>query len=209
MASQVSFSNDFEFFDSSDDGSPLPALNFEENAAPPQPVDAVLATDKGLNSTLHPGNDGLSPKSSQSSTVESTSTKRTDGTSSTKTSYSGGDVAMTDRVDVKEEWKPEDFIHDDEDRTFTLFDGTVDPSAIENHFDFTAGQMQDQWTFNSASTSPGSVTAPATETASPSEASPEAQPGTQALPEAAAFNSPRNMDFSVCEPLNLAKSPTC
>jgi hypothetical protein len=164
MSAPADLNAEFEFFDSSDDGSPLPALNFETALDSLQPLDAGASADpKGASlSALRPVGGELSPKSSQGSTAESSSSQRTHGSASTKTSFSGGDVVMTDGLDVKSEWKPEDFIHDDEDQTFTLFDGTVDPSSIENPFGFNDGQMPTDFEFNSASSSPG----PFAETAS-------------------------------------------
>jgi hypothetical protein len=207
MAGQIDFNHEFEFFDSSDDGSPLPALNFEADIASPQPSHVYLSRDKGLDSTLHPGNDGLSPKSSEASTAESSSSKRTGGTSSTKTSFSGGaDVLMTDRPNFKPVWKPEDFVHDEEDRTFTMFDGTVNPSAIENTFDFMDGQVHDQYGFESTSTSPGPFTATATDIASPSAASSAAQHSTQPAASGAASMQSRDASFSVSKLLAVVVS---
>jgi hypothetical protein len=195
MANRIEF-NEFDYFDSSDDGSPLPTLNLEAGPGSPPATRTAAIEDKGLNSTLHPGTDGLSPKSSEASTIESSSTRRTGGTSSTKTSFSGGDVAMTD---VKPDWQPDEFINEEveEDHTFTLYPETVDPSAIENAFDVGVGQIPDQYVFNSASTSPGPFTSTATDIASPSTVPDEGLRRTGSGGAAAAASFHPNRAFSV------------
>ncbi len=113
-----------EFIFDSEESSPSPLPNLFEGDA----EDALRALDTAaagdhkayLSPSLTfatPAADA-SPQSvtgSHDSLSDSSSSKRTQSTASTKTTYTGGDVIMTDGPGFKENWEFSDFIHDPND----------------------------------------------------------------------------------------------
>ena len=133
-----------EYMLESDDGSPLPYLDFDSTSDTLQFLDSTRAADPKsfvpATETLAAPQPDLPPphslNGSQDSLSDSSSSKRADSATSSKSTFTGGDVMMSDAGDVKAEWKFEDFVNGDDDTTFADGDGTVNPSSIENSFSF-------------------------------------------------------------------------
>jgi hypothetical protein len=137
-----------EYMLESEDGSPLPYLDFDTTSDTLQFLDSNRPTD--TKALFTSGGDlngstqsGMSPNSligSQDSLSDSSSSKRTESSASTKSTFTGGDVLMTDVTVAKQEWRFEDFVHGEEDMPFNHGDGTINPSTIDNSFSFTSLQ---------------------------------------------------------------------
>lgn len=156
-----------EYMLESDEGSPLPVIDFghdsdtlafPENlkdpavkAAYPTPTFAPLAA---ANNFVSPQS---LPESRDSLSASSSSSKRTGRSFSAKSTFTTEDVTMSDGVEPQGAFKMSDFINDDEeeDAASQNGDGTINPSSIDNTFQFgvpTSDHIRDP---NSALNSPG------------------------------------------------------
>jgi hypothetical protein len=170
MAPDAVFSG--EYMLESDEGSPLPMLDFSndsdtlafhqisKNAAvkPPYPTPtyAPLAVPNNFVSpqSLPESRDSLSASSSGSSY------KRTGRSFSAKSTFTTDDVTMNDGLVTKETWDMSDFINDDDEETPASQvsqggDGTINPSSIDNPFQFGAPSTNHIRGTTSVSNSPG------------------------------------------------------
>lgn len=154
-----------EYMLESDEGSPLPVIDFghdsdtlafPENSKDPA-VKAAYAAP--TFEPLAAANTFVSPQSlpesrDSLSASSSASSKRTGRSFSAKSNFTTEDVTMSDGLEAQDAWKMSDFINDDEEED-TTGDGTIDPSSIDNPFQFgapTSNHIRDP---NSASNSPG------------------------------------------------------
>lgn len=165
MAPDTTFSN--EYMLESDEGSPLPMIDFGNdtdtlaflgttkspvgNISYPTPDFTPLATGSSFVSpqSLLESRDAFSASSSSSS-------KRTGSSFSAKSTFTAGDVTMSDGHEPKNEFKMSDFIEEfDEDYSAVEDgDGTINPSAIDNPFQFGAPISNQPRGSMSASNSP-------------------------------------------------------
>jgi hypothetical protein len=142
MSSNINYQG--EYILESDDGSPLPIIDsFNENLDAYDTTDYLDASRAGQPkdhfespAISHlPAPQVVGSPLDQDSLSDSSSSKRTGSTRSTK-STTGGDTIMSDGKDVKEEaWKFADYVNDDEetgeDTGMGGTDGTINPSALE------------------------------------------------------------------------------
>ncbi|KAJ9133624.1 Ankyrin repeat protein [Coniochaeta hoffmannii] len=167
MAPDAVFSS--EYMLESDEGSPLPMLDFGNDSdtlafhdmskdaaakAPyPTPTYAPLAVPNNFVSpqSLPEARDSLSASSSSSSS------KRTGRSFSAKSTMTTDDVTMSDGLEQKDAWKMSDFINDDEDDgpASQGGDGTIDPSSIDNPFQFGAPSSNHNRDATTVSNTPG------------------------------------------------------
>lgn len=143
MSSNINYQG--EYILESDEGSPLPIIdNFNENLDGYDTTHYLDASRAGQPkdhfespAISHlPAPQVVGSPLSQDSLSDSSSSKRTGSTRSTKSPFTGGDTIMSDGNDVKEEaWKISDFVNDDEetgeDTGMGGTDGTINPSALE------------------------------------------------------------------------------
>ncbi|KAB5582634.1 ankyrin repeat protein [Coniochaeta sp. 2T2.1] len=138
-----------EYMVESDEGSPLPMLDFDDpdiltflnttETGPgkvpyPTPTFAPLAAPNNLVSPQS------LPESRDSLSASSSSSKRTGRSFSAKSNFTTDDITMGDAGDSKDSWKMSDFINEDEEEESDAVqgDGTIDPSSIENPYQFGA-----------------------------------------------------------------------
>ena len=150
MDGMEEYNNEFIFDSEESSPSPLPNLFEGDTEDALQALDTAAAGDhKGYLSpslTFATPAADASPQSvtgSHDSLSDSSSSKRTQSTTSTKTTYTGGDVMMTDGPNFKESWEFSDFIHDPNepptDPTALLTGAALDDAAdlvadIQNSF---------------------------------------------------------------------------
>jgi hypothetical protein len=157
-----------EYMLESDEGSPLPVIDFGDDsdtlafpqnskdpavkATYPTPTFAPLAVPNNFVSpqSLPESRDSLSASSSSSS-------KRTGRSFSAKSTFTTDDVTMSDGLEPQDAWKMSDFINDDEEEESASQqgDGTINPSSIDNPFQFGAPTSNHIRHPISASNSPG------------------------------------------------------
>lgn len=159
--------NDFhgEYLLESDEGSPLPLIDFGDSDTLHFLDTTRQGGQKGQEvyptpniSHLAIPQSGISPQSQQTfqdSLSDSSSSKRTGSSFSTKSPFTGGDVTMSDGPESRDELKMEDWIQDaDEDFTTEAGDGTINPSAIEAGYIFGTQSTNHKHEPTSASNSP-------------------------------------------------------
>ncbi|KAJ9141939.1 Ankyrin repeat protein [Pleurostoma richardsiae] len=184
MSPSTFFNTEYDLLDSDDStgNSPIPFLEFINDSDALQALDASRVGDsKALQSPkphLAVPQAGATVDSpcefSGSSSSDSSSSKRAESASSTKTDMTSGDVMMADGLGMKAEpdWEPENYVNGDANGF--LFDGTIDPSSIENTFDFGDRNMDNNhFEFASASNTPSPFATTATSTTD--AVSPQAQ----------------------------------
>ncbi len=139
MDGMEDYSGEFIFDSEENTPSPLPILpDYDDNAGDAlQALDTAAAGDERgyLSPSLTFATPAVetSPQSangSHDSLSDSSSSKRTQSTTSTKTTFTGGDVMMSDGPETKEGWQFSDFIHGDDEGTqeaaFQLADNAFD-----------------------------------------------------------------------------------
>lgn len=158
-----------EYMLESDEGSPLPMIDFGDES------DTLTFLDSNKGPTVKPPyptptfaplsvpNNFVSPQSlpesrdSLSASSSSSSGKRTGRSFSAKSTFTTDDVTMSDGLELKDAWKMSDFINDEDEEEATVEqgDGTINPSSIDNPFQFGAPTSHHIRDPASASNSPG------------------------------------------------------
>ncbi|KAJ2905136.1 hypothetical protein MKZ38_006213 [Zalerion maritima] len=222
MSVPPEFNTEFEPFESDDVDvlaaqSPLQFLDF-----PGSETDGLVAFDPPSNAKgiLSPADfsisspAAISPGSAndsfQDSCSDSASEKRAASSASSKTPPSAGDLTMTDGPIVKPEWPIDALIQDDDPYHFQLFgEGTINPSTLDQTSGFNDKLMENDFDFESASSSPSPFNAAKTESpqmsstnaTTPAQAQapaqvPPAGPATRAVPPTAILQ-PNNRKTAV------------
>jgi hypothetical protein len=122
-------------------GSPVVSKSsFTERAVP-----ALDTRTLSTPSTASP------PGSYRDSSSESSEYKRKSSSDSSRSAQTSADVMMNDEMDMGE-WKADIMGHDA--LNFSSYDGTINPSKMNANFDFSDKNMDDDFDFESASSSP-------------------------------------------------------
>jgi len=128
-------------------GSPNPT-----NLKSPRPQQASLLDTRVQQSLSAPST--ASPAGSyQDSSSESSGYQRKSSSGSSQSALTSGDVMMADDADMGD-WKAEDIIARNDAAAFGGYGGTIDPSAINNNYEFSDKTMENDFDFESAASSP-------------------------------------------------------
>lgn len=171
MSGRLDSDPDFEFFDSSfsleaaaspgvflaEDfatdshpfatfGSPTPS-NFKSPLPDPSSV-----LDTKIHQPLSAPSTASSAGSYQDSSSDSSRYKRKSSSDSSRSALTSGDL-MADDTDMGD-WKVDDVMRESDMQTFGGYDGTVNPSSMDNGFAFNDKTMENDFDFDSAASSP-------------------------------------------------------
>jgi hypothetical protein len=175
MSGRLDSDPDFEFFDTNlpQDTSNSPGIFFGEdlaaenspfvnfNSPPPSAFKSPLPSKAATINTKvpHPlsAPSTASPTGSLDSSSESSGYKRKSSSESSRSALTAGDIMMAD--EEMADWKVDDMmgeLTDVNDPSMGLepFDGTIDPTSMDNNYHFTDKSMENDFDFESAASSP-------------------------------------------------------
>ena len=173
MSGRLDSDPDFEFFDSNTlpvEGANSPGFFLDEdfatessqyyfgspnpsNVKSPLPQQASLL-DTRVQQPLSAPSTASPVGSYQDSSSESSGYKRKSSSDSSRSALTSGDVMMNDDTDMGD-WKPEDMLAGNEALAFGGYEGTIDPSAMNNNYGaFSDKTMENDFDFESAASSP-------------------------------------------------------
>ena len=165
MSGRVDSDPDFEFFDSNNpDAGNSPGIFMAEDFATDSPQFPGFGSPDTAKSPLQERANLLDTKLQQSLSAPSTASpagsypdSASDSSgykrkSSTDSSRSAGDVMMADDTDMGD-WKVDDMMTT-EAHSYSGFDGTINPSAMDANFGFNDKSMENDFDFESAASSP-------------------------------------------------------
>jgi hypothetical protein len=151
---------DFDYFDSSNqDAGDSPAMYLAEDfATDSPPFLGSFASPNTVKSSLPDRASRLhtklkEPLSAPSSSSPAGSYQDSSSDSSGYKRKLSSDSLMADDADMGD-WKLDDMMRGNEQQNFDGFDGTINPSAMDVNFEFTDKAMENDFDFESATSSP-------------------------------------------------------
>jgi hypothetical protein len=128
-------------------GSPNPTSHKSPLPDKASLLDTRVQQSLSAPSTASPGG------SYQDSSSESSGYKRKSSSDSSRSVLTSGDIMMADDTDMGD-WKVEDMIGGNDSTAFGGYNGTIDPSSMNNNFEFSDKTMENDFDFESAASSP-------------------------------------------------------
>jgi hypothetical protein len=126
-----------------------------EASKSPLPDRATASTflDTNVHQTLSAPSTASPAGSYQDSSSDSSGYKRKSSSESSRSAITTADTMMADDMDMGD-WKADDIIRRNDAPNFGGYDGTINPSAMQTHFEFSDKTMENDFDFESAASSP-------------------------------------------------------
>lgn len=119
----------------------------------PERTTASSFLDTKLHQTLSAPSTASPAGSYQDSSSDSSGYKRKSSSESSRSAFTSADTMMADDMDMVD-WKNDDILQRDDALSFNSYDGTINPSVMDTNFEFCDKTMENDFDFESATSSP-------------------------------------------------------
>lgn len=109
--------------------------------------------DTNLHQTLSAPSTASPAGSYRDSSSDSSRYKRKSSSDSSRSAITSADIMMADDMDMGD-WKADDMVRGNDGTSFGVYDGTINPSAMDTNFEFSDKTMENDFDFDSAASSP-------------------------------------------------------
>jgi len=119
----------------------------------PDRATASSFLETNLHQTLSAPSTASPAGSYQDSSSDSSGYKRKSSSDSSRSAITSADIMMADDMDMGD-WKADNIVRGNDGISFGVYDGTINPSAMDTNFEFSDKTMENDFDFDSAASSP-------------------------------------------------------